>query len=287
MTDYRFQQGSAEWLELRKKKIGASEASIIMGISPYKTSLQLWREKTGRTIPSQPNASMLRGIEMEDELRQAYCNEIDELFLPRVVFHPEYSFMMASLDGVTMDGRKILEVKTCNKDVFGKAMSGEVAPHYYAQVQHQLSCVPEALEVHYHCFHKGSSATVIVNRNESYIEDMIEQEKIFYDCVINDVPPKSSDRDYVFRNDSEFEIATLNWLDSKKRLSQAEEHERACKADLLSLVDTSCYNDKVRISKCERKDVDYRKAVSDYEIDLSAYKKEPKEYFKLTIIDIE
>ncbi len=42
-------QHSNEWLELRKNKIGASDAPIIMKVSPWKTPYRLWEEKLGLT----------------------------------------------------------------------------------------------------------------------------------------------------------------------------------------------------------------------------------------------
>lgn len=37
-----------EWLKERKKEIGASEASCIIGVNPWKTNVELWQEKTGQ-----------------------------------------------------------------------------------------------------------------------------------------------------------------------------------------------------------------------------------------------
>lgn len=52
----RFQQfrrvdREAAWLESRKKGVGGSDVSTIMGLNKYKTSYQLWMEKTGRMQP--------------------------------------------------------------------------------------------------------------------------------------------------------------------------------------------------------------------------------------------
>ena len=40
-----------EWLEWRKKGIGGSDASVVCGISRYKSLVELWLDKTGQ-IPS-------------------------------------------------------------------------------------------------------------------------------------------------------------------------------------------------------------------------------------------
>src|SRR5690606_26404268 len=37
-----------DWLEVRKGGIGSSDAAAAVGLSPYKSPLELWMEKTGR-----------------------------------------------------------------------------------------------------------------------------------------------------------------------------------------------------------------------------------------------
>ena len=37
-----------EWLNIRKKGIGSSDAAAAVGLNPYKSQLELWMEKTGR-----------------------------------------------------------------------------------------------------------------------------------------------------------------------------------------------------------------------------------------------
>ena len=38
---------SPEWYELRKSGIGGSDAAAILGLSPWKTNVDLWEEKVG------------------------------------------------------------------------------------------------------------------------------------------------------------------------------------------------------------------------------------------------
>ena len=37
-----------DWLAVRKKGIGSSDAAAAVGLNPYKSQLELWMEKTGR-----------------------------------------------------------------------------------------------------------------------------------------------------------------------------------------------------------------------------------------------
>lgn len=40
-----------EWLSGRMNGIGGSDASAVVGVNPYKTNIQLFEEKTGKSIP--------------------------------------------------------------------------------------------------------------------------------------------------------------------------------------------------------------------------------------------
>ena len=54
-----------EWLKLRK--IGGSEAAIILGLNKYKTAYQLWLEKTGEIIPEELDSEAIHfGNVLED-----------------------------------------------------------------------------------------------------------------------------------------------------------------------------------------------------------------------------
>lgn len=38
------------WLEIRRSGLGSSDAAAAVGLNPYKSQLELWMEKTGRTV---------------------------------------------------------------------------------------------------------------------------------------------------------------------------------------------------------------------------------------------
>ena len=40
-----------EWLEARKSCVGGSDAAAIIGLSPYKSNVDLWEEKVGLRKP--------------------------------------------------------------------------------------------------------------------------------------------------------------------------------------------------------------------------------------------
>ncbi len=67
MKPLNFQQNTPEWLAMRRNCIGASDAPIIMGLSPYKKRDQLLEEKVyGKNTAM--SASMQYGKDMEPTL---------------------------------------------------------------------------------------------------------------------------------------------------------------------------------------------------------------------------
>ena len=139
------QQGSKEWLESRKNYLGASDAPVVMGVSPYRTRLQLWREKLGLGDEQKVNQSMRRGKDLEPVAMKAYEKESGNIMsvdgADTIVYHPTYKFMRASLDGLSIDKSIAVELKCPGEEDHEIAKSGKIPEHYYPQVQQELECL--------------------------------------------------------------------------------------------------------------------------------------------------
>lgn len=138
------------WLEERKKGIGATDASAVVGCNPYKTNIALWEEKTGlREIPFVDNPYMKYGTEAEEHLRELFALDFPEYTIEyepykRIANLKQYPFLFATLDGTLTEkktGRKgILEIKTTNitNSVQLWKWKERLPEHYYIQILHQL-----------------------------------------------------------------------------------------------------------------------------------------------------
>ena len=136
----------SEWLEERKKGIGGSDAATILGLNPYKTTIQLWEEKTGRRetedISDKPYVKY--GTQAEDLLRQLFALDFPEYEVSHeenaIIKHPKYDFLFASLDGQLVNKETgelgILEIKTTN---ILQSMQKEKWKNYYCQILHYLN----------------------------------------------------------------------------------------------------------------------------------------------------
>ena len=62
-----------EWLEMRRSGIGGSDVPILAGIHPYKSVLQLWKEKRGESrLEESASESAYWGTILEDTVRKEF-----------------------------------------------------------------------------------------------------------------------------------------------------------------------------------------------------------------------
>ena len=131
-------QQTKEWHELRKTKIGASDAPVIVGVNPWKTSYQLWEEKLGLRQPKAKTAAMERGLLMEEEARQEFMKHTGIEVAPKVLVSEDIPWMMASLDGISTDGKHLVEIKCPGNDDHQLALDGVIPEKYKPQLIHQM-----------------------------------------------------------------------------------------------------------------------------------------------------
>ena len=138
MEQVYLEQGSQEWLEWRRGKRMASETAAVMGISPYSSPAQVRKEKQGRGSTFVTDA-MQRGHDEEPRAREAYEAATGTLYQPGVFHDGDYG---ASVDGITLEGDQLLEIKTPAKgkesDRWQEVAEGAISEYDYAQVQHQM-----------------------------------------------------------------------------------------------------------------------------------------------------
>lgn len=186
-----------QWLEVRKGGIGSSDAAAAVGLSPYKSQLELWLEKTDRAAAkaedaNDPASPMYWGTLLEPNVATAYMHKTGRKVrkLNAVLQHPTFPFMLANIDReiVGSPGVQILECKTAGE--FGARLWRDGVPEYVQlQVQHQLAVTGkqaadvavllcgQQLEIHR------------IERDEDVIARLIVLEARFWEHVETDTPP--------------------------------------------------------------------------------------------------
>ena len=138
-----------EWLSERKKGIGASEASAVLGLSPWLSNTELWELKTGRREPKDlsGNTAVDIGNRTEDAMRVMFLAEHPEYTLEYnqhgIIYQDGARWLSATLDGelICEDGKRgILEIKTSTPQ--GKAAwdkwRDKIPQNYYIQILWQF-----------------------------------------------------------------------------------------------------------------------------------------------------
>ena len=279
-------QGSPEWVKMRQSMIGASDAAIILGVSKFATPFMLWEQKLGLK-EVEVTSAMQRGTAMEEEARKEFEHLHGIAVFPEVTFSKAYPWMMASLDGISLDLKTLVEIKCVNKRDHQTALEGSVPDHYYPQCQHQLA-VTGLPYMYYFSYDAMNPATVTVVRDDIYIERMIEKEKEFYRCVMEFDPPPLCDRDYVDRSDDdEWKKTADMYLSAQKSRKILEDHEEVYRKELIRLSEgKNSIGAGVKATRFHRKgNVQYGKVPELQGVDLEPYRKPPIETWRIGEID--
>ena len=128
----------------RASSLGGSDMGAILGLSPYRTAVDVWLEKTGQ--PTEPaNSLPLRfGQFAESFIADEYALMTQKQLLhPQETYaHPDHPYMTGHLDRLVLDDAglpiKILECKTANpfrQSGWGDIGSDEVPMSYLVQCQ--------------------------------------------------------------------------------------------------------------------------------------------------------
>jgi putative phage-type endonuclease len=276
-------QNTPEWEEMRKTKIGASEAPIIMGVSPYTTPHQLWQCKLDLVPREEINAGMRRGHDLEDRARQELEKMTGLLFRPQVKFHPDNKWMMASLDAIDILESVIAEIKCPGQDDHLLALQGKIPDKYFPQVQHQLEVcqLPKAL---YFSFDGEKGVIVEVFRDDKYIKDMLKKEKEFYQWMLDLTPPPLTNRDYALKETPEWENTALQWKSITEQIKSLSEIEEKLRESLISQCHgQSSMGSGIKVAKSTRKGaIEYTKISELKGLDLEKYRKPSSEYWRIS-----
>ena len=135
-------QGSEPWHQHRQSHLNASDASAMMGASKYRSRADLIREKATGISEDVSDAQQRlfdRGHAAEAAIRPEIERMLSEDLFP-VTMSVEIGGLplSASLDGLTLMGETIFECKLWNESLAEQVRAGELAPHYYWQLEHQL-----------------------------------------------------------------------------------------------------------------------------------------------------
>lgn len=171
------------WLTERRKGIGGSDASAIMGQNPWSSPLTVYLDKLAIAPEKEETEAMRQGTDCEEVVAQRFSREtgIKVQRCNKLFHHPNYPWMLANIDRqIVCKGFVGLECKTTSPYNETDFDSGNIPPNYFWQCQHYMAVTGAdewylAVMVFSKAYHK-----FCVPRDEEAIARLIEAESNFW-----------------------------------------------------------------------------------------------------------
>jgi putative phage-type endonuclease len=244
-----------DWLKHRGAGIGSSDAAVAIGLSPYKSPLTLWLEKTKRKTPDDlsDKEAVIWGTVLESPLAEEYAKRTGRKVrrVNSLLQHSAYPFMLANLDREAIcpiNGTGILEIKTAGYHSAPQWEDG-VPIAYECQVLHQLAITGHAWADVAVLIGGQDFRIYRIERDEGKIADLIAREQQFWGYVERDVQPmpdgtqdaskalqwlypRSNGKSVDWREKPDFNLLFQELLNTRQQKDQIESKESLLKQQI-------------------------------------------------------
>lgn len=223
-----------EWLKARRNSIGSSDIAVILGVSPWRTPLQLWEEKTATGEPElTTNWAQARGIELEPEARDQYEQITGRRYPPRSFTHPEAPNFTCSMDGFDDESYTGVEIKCPGKRDHEAAKAGGIPEKYIPQIEWQYF-VSNAKKIDYVSYYENE-IVIVPAEPPSHERRMYLMFKAaeFWHYVTAKTPPPISDKDTVTVADPTAIKAAIDYVDLHRQVTELSERKESMRQMLI------------------------------------------------------
>ena len=241
----------AAWLEERRKGIGGSDAPVcVLGEYYGRTWQDLYLDKLGLAPPQEPTPDMRRGTRLEP-VAADYFQEKTGLKVRRVnrvLRHKDWPFVLANIDREIVGQNAILEIKCPRAMTFRRILDKGIPEGWQIQGQHYMTVRNRKTVVFaVYCAEIDELMTVPVERDDSLIDLILDKERNFWQYVeAGELPPAPEPKaldlppvgatEIITRDDAEWAAAVERLREAKTIKIEAEEWEKACKAEVQRLM---------------------------------------------------
>lgn len=184
-----------EWLQVRRSGIGGSDAAAALGLSPWKSALELWQEKvSGQNQPHQENEAMIWGRLMEPVITTEFVRRTGLAVTPMrsMLQATEWPWMLADLDGLIEDpqrGTGVFEVKTASAYKQEEWGEDRCPDSYLLQLAHYMAVTGLSFAVICVLIGGNKLQWITVDRDDELIASLVELEHRFWQHVLTQSPP--------------------------------------------------------------------------------------------------
>jgi putative phage-type endonuclease len=201
---------------LRAKSLGGSDVGAVLGLSKYRSAVDVWMEKTGKEIAIRDSLPLRFGQFAEEFVASEYAlsTGLSLASHDAAVIHPEYQYMHGHIDRFALNGDlplidadgkitacRILECKTANpfaQSEWGEAGSDQVPLSYLVQcVWYMMLTNIDRTDLAV-LFGNADFRIYEITRDLELEQMILERAITFWeDHVLKDIPPPAaSESDY-------------------------------------------------------------------------------------------
>ena len=278
-------QGSDDWRAWRKTVITATDCPAILGSSPWVTEYLCWQRKLDLIEEQKTNTAMERGVFLEPAARAQFIERYRIEMVPAVVESEEYDFLGASLDGISQDGKSILEIKCGGTKLHTMAEQGCIPGYYLDQIQHQL-LVTRAERCYYYSFDGETGIRIDVYPDPAFEERFMPKANAFWKNIAFREPPAMRKEDYRDRTDEdEWKKLVKIYKDLDREGKAIDEMKAETRKKLIEICDNqSCSGNGIKVVKTTTKgSISYDEIEVLKEINLEVYRKPATTVWKVLI----
>ena len=129
-----------EWLEERRRGVGGSDASAIIGLNAWASPYSVWADKLGKLPEKEDNESMRLGRDLEDYVAKRFTEATGKKVRREnyIIRNPDIPFAHANVDRMVIGEDAGLECKTTKSLNLKKFKNGDFPVNYYCQCVHYM-----------------------------------------------------------------------------------------------------------------------------------------------------
>ena len=207
---------------LRSKSLGGSDIGAILGLSSYRTAVDVWMEKTGKQIDQKDHIALRFGQFAEEFVASEYARATQSILATHdsAVIHPVYDYMHGHIDRFVLEdgatvmdetgrihAKKILECKTANpfaQSDWGDVGSDQVPLSYLVQCAWYMM-LTNLQQTDLAVLFGNTDFRIYCIQRDAELEDIIlNRAKDFWQSyVLGDTPPPAhseADLNKLFKN---------------------------------------------------------------------------------------
>jgi len=232
-----------EWLKVRKLGLGGSDMAAVLGLSPWRSPIDVWLDKTSDTVEEKESEPMYWGNVLEEVVAQEFAKRSGYKVRNNnfTLQSEEYPYLLANIDREIVGIDAGLECKTANAFKANEWDGDNVPDAYYIQCQHYMAVTGKASWWIAALIGGNTFVYKEIKRNDEVIQAIIDTGAAFWELVESNTMPAPDDTKqcenalkklYQKSNGQSVELHAnygnmiIDYLEIKNQLSELETKKR-------------------------------------------------------------